>query len=66
MTEKTAEFAIVVRTPGGPENLEWAETPTTAPGANVASGMLRIRMPTPSIYASGKFTPPMPVATSCR
>jgi NADPH:quinone reductase len=34
MTEKTAEFAIVVRTPGGPENLEWAETPTTAPGAN--------------------------------
>jgi NADPH:quinone reductase len=34
MTEKTAEFAIVVRTPGGPENLEWAEMPTTAPGAN--------------------------------
>jgi NADPH:quinone reductase len=34
MTEKTAEFAIVVRTPGGPENLEWAEWPTTAPAAN--------------------------------
>ena len=34
MTEKTAEFAIVVRTPGGPEKLEWAEMPTTAPGAN--------------------------------
>jgi NADPH:quinone reductase len=34
MTEKTAEFAIVVRTPGGPENLEWAEMPTTAPGAH--------------------------------
>jgi NADPH2:quinone reductase len=34
MTEKTADFAIVVRTPGGPENLEWAEMPTTAPGAN--------------------------------
>jgi NADPH:quinone reductase len=34
MTEKAAEFAIVVRTPGGPENLEWAEMPTTAPGAN--------------------------------
>ena len=34
MTEKTAEFAIVVRTPGGPENLEWAQTPTAAPGAN--------------------------------
>jgi NADPH2:quinone reductase len=32
MTEKTAEFGIVVRTPGGPENLEWVELPTTAPG----------------------------------
>ncbi|MEA3176091.1 MAG: NADPH:quinone reductase [Gammaproteobacteria bacterium] len=32
MTEKTAEFGIVVRTPGGPENLEWAELPTAAPG----------------------------------
>jgi len=32
MTEETAEFGIVVRTPGGPENLEWVELPTTAPG----------------------------------
>ncbi len=34
MTEKTAEFAIVVRTPGGPENLQWTELPTAAPGAH--------------------------------
>ena len=34
MTDKTAEFGIVVRTPGGPENLEWTELPTVAPGPN--------------------------------
>ncbi len=34
MTETTAEFGIVVRTPGGPDNLEWAELPAAAPGAN--------------------------------
>jgi NADPH2:quinone reductase len=34
MMENTAEFAIVVRTPGGPENLEWTELPTAGPGPN--------------------------------
>jgi NADPH2:quinone reductase len=34
MTDKTAEFGIVVRTPGGPENLEWTELPTAEPGPN--------------------------------
>jgi NADPH:quinone reductase len=28
---KSADFAVVVRTPGGPENLEWAEIETVAP-----------------------------------
>ena len=36
MTDKAAEFGIVVRTPGGPENLEWAELPAAAPGPNEA------------------------------
>jgi NADPH2:quinone reductase len=34
MTENTREFAIVVHTPGGPENLQWTELPTTPPGPN--------------------------------
>jgi NADPH2:quinone reductase len=36
MTDNTAEFGIVVRTPGGPENLEWTELPAAAPGPNEA------------------------------
>jgi NADPH:quinone reductase len=31
MAEQTADFGIVVRTPGGPENLEWSELSTPAP-----------------------------------
>ena len=40
MTDKAAEFGIVVRTPGGPENLEWAELPAAAPGPNEAIPVL--------------------------
>jgi NADPH:quinone reductase len=32
MTNPAADFGIIVRTPGGPEALEWSELPTTAPG----------------------------------
>ena len=32
MSKSTADFGIIVRTPGGPEALEWSELPTAAPG----------------------------------
>jgi NADPH2:quinone reductase len=33
MANPAADFGIIVRTPGGPEALEWSELPTAAPGA---------------------------------